>query len=62
MNRQTAANKEDALRNSHEANLDITSSTKSKNFAIMLRNPESVKNAIVMAEILKRRGANWKRA
>lgn len=62
LNRQTAANKEDALRNSHEANLDITSSTKSKNFATMLRNPESVKNAIVMAEILRRRGANWKRA
>ncbi len=62
LNRQSAAHKEDALRNSHEANLDITSSTKSKNFAIMLRNPESVKNAIVMAEILRRRGANWKRA
>lgn len=61
-NREAAAHKEDVLRTSHEANLDITSSTKSRNFATMLRNPESVKNAIVMAEILRRRGANWKRA
>lgn len=62
LDRKTAAHTEDALRTSHEANLDITSSTKSRNFAMMLKNPESVKNAIVMTEILRRRGVNWKRA
>jgi hypothetical protein len=62
LDRATASQNEDQLRTSHEANLDITSSTKSKNFAAMLKNPESVKNAIVMAEILRRRGVNWKRA
>lgn len=62
LDRKTAAHTEDALRTSHEANLDITSSTKSRNFAMMLKNPEPVKNAIVMTEILRRRGVNWKRA
>lgn len=62
LNRRFEQAEEDLLRHSYESDLDITSSTRSRGYAAMLRNRGNVRDAIVMSEILRRRGASWRRA
>ncbi len=62
LNRRFEQAEEDALRHSYESNQDISGNSRSKGYAALLRNRGNVKDAIVMSEILRRRGANWRRA